>query len=381
MRKRVALKNLLKKQLNDLIDDALAVESIDAKKITQLESLASLNEVYEQLEEPGHRNKWPVFVMFLITLGIISALSGIRRNSTDIEIEVIADEVDISIPYVQKLTVAAPLQALSSVGHNNIHIPRNVDSTGKLQSKSDVNWSHVKISVPEISKDSTLEKPEAGRITLAPLSLPGSSKLRIRALPVINQHAMLLSQDNINIKLTLSGLISLQGGKAQPLEKNFGKGRSLNISNLGEDIDIVLTIAQDQSLFERAITINKIDLIKIYRDQVGKSDFQESTIHSGTIIFNELTREPRPIRDREIIRLKFLEGQIIRLRLVENKISFKLYCRVNELTSGNDDSLKNLMPTWLEWLSAQHNILLLWGSIIYIFGVVLSIKRWWSGKE
>ena len=34
------------------------------------------------------------------------------------------------------------------------------------------------------------------------------------------------------------------------------------------------------------------------------------------------------------------------------------------------------MPSWLEVLSAQTGIALLWASVLYVFGIVYAVLRW-----
>jgi hypothetical protein len=36
------------------------------------------------------------------------------------------------------------------------------------------------------------------------------------------------------------------------------------------------------------------------------------------------------------------------------------------------------MPTYLEWLRARHGLSLLWGTTLYLFGVIVGALRWWG---
>jgi hypothetical protein len=46
------------------------------------------------------------------------------------------------------------------------------------------------------------------------------------------------------------------------------------------------------------------------------------------------------------------------------------------METGSEDSPRSLMPTWLEWLKARHGLSLLWGTTLYLFGLVLGVARW-----
>jgi hypothetical protein len=51
------------------------------------------------------------------------------------------------------------------------------------------------------------------------------------------------------------------------------------------------------------------------------------------------------------------------------------------MVTGSLDNPQNLMPTWLEWLKAQHGLSLLWGSTFYLVGVLLTLSRWVKGPS
>jgi hypothetical protein len=34
------------------------------------------------------------------------------------------------------------------------------------------------------------------------------------------------------------------------------------------------------------------------------------------------------------------------------------------------------MPTWLDWLKARRGLYLLWGTAIYVFGLIAGVLRW-----
>ena len=36
------------------------------------------------------------------------------------------------------------------------------------------------------------------------------------------------------------------------------------------------------------------------------------------------------------------------------------------------------MPTYLAWLKARHGLYLLWGTTLYLFGLIASLLRWWG---
>ena len=74
-----------------------------------------------------------------------------------------------------------------------------------------------------------------------------------------------------------------------------------------------------------------------------------------------------------------IEGEIRMLRLTDDHIALQLHARVRGMSTGSGDTDRSLMPTWLEWLYARHGMSLLWGTTLYVFGLIAGILRWWRG--
>jgi hypothetical protein len=51
---------------------------------------------------------------------------------------------------------------------------------------------------------------------------------------------------------------------------------------------------------------------------------------------------------------------------------------VTAVTAGWGENRRSLMPTWLEWLRARHGLSLLWGSTVYIVGLLMGALRWFK---
>jgi hypothetical protein len=102
---------------------------------------------------------------------------------------------------------------------------------------------------------------------------------------------------------------------------------------------------------------------------------------SGMLYFESLGGKEYRLRSGQEIRFEFSEGEIRTLELKDDRIAFEFHGRVKGMTTGSNDSQVSLMPTYLEWLSARHGLSLLWGTTLYIFGVILSVVRWWKAPS
>jgi hypothetical protein len=48
------------------------------------------------------------------------------------------------------------------------------------------------------------------------------------------------------------------------------------------------------------------------------------------------------------------------------------------MTTGSGEGRRTLMPTYLEWMRARHGVSLLWGTTLYLFGLIAGALRWWG---
>ena len=103
-----------------------------------------------------------------------------------------------------------------------------------------------------------------------------------------------------------------------------------------------------------------------------------STLISGTLFQQSLLGKQRSLRRNENIQFEVLKGEIQGLELHENHISLRFYGQVKNLQINWGTETVNLMPTYLEWLRAQHGLYLLWGSALYLFGLLVTVLRWWG---
>jgi hypothetical protein len=85
------------------------------------------------------------------------------------------------------------------------------------------------------------------------------------------------------------------------------------------------------------------------------------------------------LREGEDLRFNLSDGQIRTLKLDKNQLILKFHGHVGGMTTGWEKIRVNLMPTWLAWLRARHGLGLLWGTTLFLFGLINRIIRWWKG--
>ena len=96
--------------------------------------------------------------------------------------------------------------------------------------------------------------------------------------------------------------------------------------------------------------------------------------------FEELAGRELHLRSGEGLRFGSSHGEVRTLELRDGHIALTFHGYVRGMTTGGAENRRSLMPTYLEWLSAQHGLSLLWGTTLYLFGLVIGLLRNWGIK-
>ena len=77
-------------------------------------------------------------------------------------------------------------------------------------------------------------------------------------------------------------------------------------------------------------------------------------------------------------------GDMLRLTmsdLRDDGIATTFQGDVRDLRTGAGEHPRSLMPTLLDWLRQRQGLSLLWGTALYMFGVVTTFRKWWRKPE
>ncbi|WP_437939815.1 hypothetical protein [Sorangium sp. So ce341] len=92
-----------------------------------------------------------------------------------------------------------------------------------------------------------------------------------------------------------------------------------------------------------------------------------------------LKGEERKLRPGEVIEFKKSEGELPALKLDQDRIVLRFHGSVSGMRRGVGDDSRSLMPTWLDGLRARHGgLCVLWGVVIYLFGLIVAVFRWFG---
>jgi hypothetical protein len=66
------------------------------------------------------------------------------------------------------------------------------------------------------------------------------------------------------------------------------------------------------------------------------------------------------------------------LKLTSDGLHLQAHALVQQMNLGSGANERTQMPSWLEVLTAQTGVALLWASVTYVLGIVYVVLRWFK---
>ena len=370
---RQQLREVLRAHAKSLHDETVRSSGVvPAEPLEALRRLSSLVEMYEAAQPTPSRRRWPLVVAFASTLFIASILLFARRESTEIAADLQVDKMGFLLPTRQMLSEQLSLSALGVSGLNRVQLPRARGSEATTLISGHDFESGIALMV-------AAEQQEKGEISLPDLILPAQTRVSLGKTELPRQYRLTLEGSGLDLRADVNGplRVSLADGSARPF--SFLSPKPVIFEPQSQQVNLDLTLlALPRKISPMPLAIQDLSLLRVEdrRGLEGLPVRRLSTILSGTIYFEELNGQELKLRSGEAIRFAGSEGEIEMLELNNDHIAFQFHGRVRGLTTGSSGIGRSLMPTWLEWLKARRGLYLLWGTAIYLFGLIAGVLRW-----
>jgi hypothetical protein len=370
--RRNKLRELFRAQAKALHDGAIrSGGSIPADQLEALQRLHNLVEISEAAQPPPTRSHWPLIAVFTSTLLIASILLFTGPRSTEIEMDLEVSQMGFVLPDRQVLNQDLRLSTLEVSGLSGIQIPRARGSDAMTLVSGRDFESGVALMTAE-------EDQIRGQINLPGLILPAQTRVSLEKVDAAGQYRMSLQGRGFDLKADVDGPVQVRLTGKGDHQLSFLSPKPVIFEPQSQvDLDLTL-LSLPQELPPIPLSIQDLSLLRI-EDRRGPDGLpvrRVSTIASGTIYFEELNGQELKLRPGEVIQLEGSTGEIDSLALKDNNIAVQFQGRVRGFTAGPSDSRHSLMPTWLQWLKARQGLTLLWGTAIYLFGLVAGVLRW-----
>ncbi len=370
---RNQLRDLLLAQAKALHDEAIrSGGSVPPEQLEALRRLSSLAEIYDASQPASPRKHWPLIAAFAFTLTIASVLLFVRRESTEIELELRVDQLGFVLPDRQILSEQLGLSALGVVGLREIQLPRGRGSEAMTLAYGREFESGVELAA-------TTENQIRGEVSMPELILPAQTRVLLTKADSPGQYRWSLEGKDLDLSADVNGPVKIELSGGGDRQLSFLSPKAVVFKPQGQQLNLDLTfLSLPQRISPMPRGIQDLSLLRIEdrRGPEGLPVLHVSTILSGSIYFEELNGQELKLRPGEAIRFEDSKGEIESLELKDDCIVFQFRGRVRGMRTGSSESGRSLMPTWLEWLKARRGLYLLWGTAIYLFGLVAGVLRW-----
>jgi len=372
------LKKMLYQQTAEMSQKTIKAGGIvEENKFQELERLSALIEKY-QLSQPQVRPvRWPIVASLLITLLIVSILLFARVSSTEIELDLTVSELGFRLREQQLVANEMNVGSLGVSGMNEIRIPRSQTEKAEQLHSTDGNGAALHL------EPAVLDKQE-GTVTLAAIILPAKAHIGISPGEVVEQYRMSIKGAAGELSASVNGPIQLGYSTLPTKQVTFSSPRSIlfKSDNRQIDIDLILLPAV-KGKFSRQLHVDSLSLFSIEEQvDIERTIVRRlSSILSGTLYFEALGGKEQVLRSGQELSFKHSAGEIRTIVLKDGHIDLSFHGNVRGMTTGSNNNRTSLMPTYLEWLRARHGLSLLWGTTLYLFGLIYGVWRWWKATS
>lgn len=365
-RLKEVLRNETAKVCREASRDGGAVSAEQIEALTRLERLVAIQAA---LESAPKRNRWIAPVLLVLTLAVVSVMLFARVNRTEIELDAQSREVGFRLAADGILIEGAEIAAVTVAGAQAVAVRAAGSWRGLDLREAEGDPLNVEITLAP--------DPLDGGITMAPVELKAGTRVWLRPTDEPGRFRLTLSGGDVEIRASLHGSVQLAapGADREVVEFPFPRPAVFRMRDGTVDLDVLL-VRPDAISFSPQIAVNSLSLYEVHHAEGMDRAF--SSVISGAIYLEALNGRKIDLRSRQELRLENLSGRIREIRLEPGAAALQLHGSVEALETGPVDYSRSLMPTYLEWLQARHGLSLLWGTAVYIFGLVLVALRWFK---
>ena len=328
-------------------------------------------------QQPPGASRRLAAAAFGATLLLASALLFFHVPSTEIELDGTVTGLGFTSTDEQPLTRPAPLDALGASGLRGVQLPPEVVPARARAGAAAEAVTAVQVVVARVGD-------RTGTIVLDRIVVPAGARVRVVQTDVPRQYRVTVRSAHptaLTIHADVMGPLRIQRAAAPATTIDVHAPRAIDLVSTSNSLDLDFTLpAGSPAPRWQQLAADELVLYAVEDERdVGRPRARAmSTVVSGSLYFESLGGGERTLRAGELIRFDETRGVIRTLQLGEQGIVFTYQGVVRGMRSGSGERPRTLMPTLLDWLRQRHGLSLLWGTALYLFGVAMTVRRWWS---
>jgi hypothetical protein len=361
---RGALRALLAERSSALAAEAVrSGGQVPPDRLDELGRLARLVDLHGAARPAWGR--WTVPLVAAGTMIGASLLLFTRMRTTEVVLELKVSELSFVLPTLQVITGPLRTSSLIVSGLRGVELP----GSGPGATRS-------------LRIDAERQGERVGSVTLDPVTAPSGSRLFLRRIEGQSRYRMHLAGATAELGVSVDGPVRLVSAASHNDKADFAYPRRIALQPDSNGIRLELALAdhlEGPRVFQAPLPAQSLVFSRV--DQFQQSERmivrQIPTIQAGTVYFESLDGQARPLRAGEALLLPWAAGELRELQLQDDGITLRFHGSVRGMSTGSGATRRSLMPTVLDWMRAQHGLWLLWATTGYALGLFASLRTWW----
>ena len=319
-------------------------------------------------------NRWLPATIFAVTLVVASVLLFTRVPTTTIEFGGSFTGLGFVSAVEQPLNRPLDVTAIGVAGLKGAQLPEEV-----AQQEGGMPAIRIAVDSAKGGKRGSIVVdrvvvPAGTHVWLSRTDLPRQYRLSLRSTAPVP----------VTVHADVMGTLAIAPANGPPTTTTLRAPRPAAFTGTTSALDLDLTLAPAaQAPRWQQIEARDLQLYRVENDQDADRPLVRpvSTVLSGSVFFESVGGTERKLRPGEMLRFGAASGTFLTLDLRDDGIAATFQGDVRELRTGAGAHPRSLMPTLLDWLRQRQGLSLLWGTALYLFGVVTTFRKWWRKPE
>jgi len=319
-------------------------------------------------------NRWLPAAIFVVTLVVASVLLFTRVPTTTIELGGTFTGLGFVSAIEQPLNRPLDVTAIGVAGLKGAQLPEEA-------ALHDGGWPAIRIAI-----DSTKDG-KRGSIVVDRIVVPAGTHVWLSRTDLPRQYRISLRSTSpvpVRVHADVMGTVAIAPANAPTTTTTLRAPRPVDFTGTTSALDLDVTLAPVAGAPRwQQIEARDLQLYRVENEQDSDRPLARpvSTVLSGSIFFESVGGTERKLRPGEMLRFGGARGTFLTLDLRDEGIATTFQGDVRELNNGSGEHPRSLMPTLLDWLRQRQGLSLLWGTALYLFGIVTTFRRWWRKPE
>jgi len=346
-------------------------EPIGETTMREVRFLCELTRLAGDAPVPPTRQRSMIPALLALTLVCITVLVFVRLPSIRVDIDLLCSGLRFRTSTPIELTGVSAISLLEA----NELAPIVLENPATLEPT-------------QLGAPIELRPEDAGSLTLSSVTIPAGAMVSLHTTANEGTWRLQIEHRDASISATARGRVQVAAHEfAQQLE--FGRGSPILLRATRTDsprLGLFLTPQRAESLLTASvIPVEQIAFEEPVQNAspgvVGVIRGDTSSVIVGSVFNVALGGRELALKKRDAVQVSLATGYLRELRLEPAGLRLSLTAEATELLVGRAGGLQSLRPSYLEWLAQRHGLQLAWGSVAWMFGLLVGGVKWWQGAN